>query len=260
MSWFLKYDADDASKKAFRRFLPGVSVSRRLVCGGVLGMTALLSSTSKLLGKDVAPSVRDDLADTLSLTDFERLLTEESKKLFAANFEGEEAYLDIVGALLKRLDTDDLPEAGITDDDLSGTLFGLGFEDKYIGGIVIAMEPGAAIPLHDHRNHNGVILGVSGFCDTQYFDLVESPEGYDVGAPVFLQRSDRVMIEAGAIGSLSRARNNVHELRAGREGCLMFDVFTYEREDAHSHPIRVTEGDVFGAGELVKGVWSDKFG
>ena len=252
MTWILKTEEQPASGNSFVEIAPGVRASRRFFCRGAFGLAAMFATTSRLLAREAKPS------GLMAFKDFEPLLLEEARKLLDRKFADEEEYLQAVIRLLGRLDADTLPRRkGVQIDALKGNWFDLVLGAEQFGSFVITMEPGAALPLHDHRHYNGVILGVSGACDTQYFDIAQSPEGLDAGAPVVLKRTDRIMIEKGAIGSLSRTRNNVHELRAGPEGCVLFDTFAYENDEGHSYFIHTKE-DIFGDSPTLRGVWGEQ--
>ena len=89
----------------------------------------------------------------------------------------------------------------------------------------LLIEPGGVIPHHAHHNGNAVMRILEGELTSNNFNLVE--QGVN---NVVLQPSMKVWLKAGETISLSRHRDNVHEIIAGPQGARVLDVFTVMSE------------------------------
>ena len=101
----------------------------------------------------------------------------------------------------------------------------------------IDLEPGAKIKLHDHHDYNGVIYGVDGAVEVRNFDIVTSDKKAKrrKGHKEFdIRETTRGLITAGRVSSLSRRRENIHEVVAGKDGARLIDVFTFFSKESKS--------------------------
>ena len=87
---------------------------------------------------------------------------------------------------------------------------------------IVVFEEGEEIPLHDHPDMTGVILGLSGEVEIQSFNLL--PELSPSGA-LQLQRLAVSNVTPGVHATLTADRGNIHSLRAISRTELL-DVFT----------------------------------
>ncbi|MCG8440859.1 MAG: hypothetical protein MI723_03530 [Caulobacterales bacterium] len=245
---------DESSELSATHAVEGVSESGRLSSRGGRAFGALVTAILRILpggAKAASSSIMD-------FDEFRPRLLAEADRILSSGFADESAYLDAVSALVARLDVQTIPiRPGKALDTLPGNLFSLPISTDNFGAYVVVMEPNAVLPLHDHRDYNGVILGISGECDAQYFDIDDMPDGYATGAPVILKRKGRLHIKRGDVGSLSRTTNNVHEIRAGAEGCVMLDIFAFAQDDAHSYFVNPTKGSVFGDEAVIEAEWGE---
>ena len=257
---------------------PGVRIERRAILrlgvqlaglfavGGLVGCAQRGGDAGTAVVDRTAPSSAAPPADVaptpLRVGDFVRQVRPKANALINAAEPDEEAYLRAAGDLLEQLEAVDSwrpPRAGQP--------YAMD-TTAYVPPIVlfrIRMEPGAVISLHDHRHYNGVILCTEGSLRCRNFDIVPGPgESFDVAAGevppagsefVIRQTVDEV-IRPGMRSSLTRARDNIHEVTAGDEGCLLMDLFTHFQADARSYSL-AWDGQPFDADkQLYRVTWS----
>jgi hypothetical protein len=227
---------------------PGVRIERRAVLrlgvqvaglaafGGLVGCAA---SERAAGSQAVAPAKKPPLR----VGDFVRQVRPQARALISAPVPDEEAYLRAAGDLLQQLETVDTwrPPRGDQPYSMDTT--------AYVPPIVlfrIRMEPGAVISLHDHRHYNGILSCIDGSVRCRNFDIVPEPgQILDIAAGevppkdsefVIRQTHDQVL-RSGMRSSLTRARDNIHEVTAGDEGCVLMDLFTHFRSDARSYSV-----------------------
>ena len=102
------------------------------------------------------------------------------------------------------------------------------------------LEPGGGFRHHDHRDYNGVILGLEGEVRVRNFDILA--EGLPAKGETFQVRETRDdLILPGRFSTLGRTRENVHDLVAGPEGGRVLDLFTFYEAGARSYWMEVDE-------------------
>lgn len=211
----------------------GVRISRRQI----FRFSAAASALAFLPGTGEA---REDSAgaDPLATLSFDEVLAQLrplADRLVTLDQPNEEAYLHTIAALLHR--TRPLPSSTGYERLPGKTKMVHLANHRPLVVYQIDMEPRAKIRLHDHHNYNGVIFGVSGTADIRNFEIQASTkkrrkrkgrEEFDIRETV------RVRIDAGRTSSLSRKRDNIHEVVAGKDGARLIDVFTFFTKDARS--------------------------
>ncbi|MGI9283032.1 MAG: hypothetical protein ACR2PX_25835 [Endozoicomonas sp.] len=115
----------------------------------------------------------------------------------------------------------------------------------------LMFEPDGFIPYHDHSDCNGVMRVLKGEVTTRNYDLLEQTlEG------MVLQPSAQAWMTEGRMASLSRHRDNVHQVTAGPEGAMVLDVFTLFSHDAGCRYMKVTASEHWSGlaqGQLING-------
>ncbi|WP_153301842.1 hypothetical protein [Endozoicomonas arenosclerae] len=115
----------------------------------------------------------------------------------------------------------------------------------------LMFEPDGFIPYHDHSDCNGVMRVLKGEVTTRNYDLLEQTlEG------MVLQPSAQAWMTAGRMASLSRHRDNVHQVTAGPDGALVLDVFTLFSHSAGCRYMKVTSSECWSGlaqGQLISG-------
>lgn len=96
------------------------------------------------------------------------------------------------------------------------------------------LAPGAAIPYHDHRGYNGVLKAVSGEARIRSFEIVGAQPAGDTKQTFQIRETHNRVLRPGSISSLSRTRDNIHDVRAGPDGVRLIDFFTFFQPDGRS--------------------------
>ena len=161
-----------------------------------------------------------------------------AREQLSTNGTREEAYLMAVGQLLARLRTPTIPE-------LRGAMGGYMQEHGEAGlefyVTMFDLEAGKGFSHHDHRDYNGVILGVDGEVRIRNYDIVGDELVPPAGATFQIRQTRDDLILPGRFSSLGRARENVHDVTAGAQGGRVLDAFTFYRPDGQSYFMDVDE-------------------
>ena len=211
---------------------PGVTITRRQIFrfGAVAGAGALLAGTGYAReakkGAGFGPVTLDEIVAQL------RPL---SKELIRADTPNEDAYLHTIAALLARLD----PHPTKAKSMRQKIAFATHLVDRPLVIYEIKMEPGAKIELHDHRHYNGVLFGLEGEANLRNFEIASEPKGKGKRAKFDIRESQRLELTRGRISTLSRTRDNIHEVVAGPKGARVLDVFTFFSREAQSYYLDV---------------------
>lgn len=117
----------------------------------------------------------------------------------------------------------------------------------------IHMTPGSVIPLHDHADYIGSIVGVEGSCETiNYTQLTQpDPEGW-----FEVQEVASGNITPGVTGSLGLVEANFHVLQAGPQGAKMVDVFTFFSPSGYSNWAQLDPTPVDAAQKIYRCRWA----
>ena len=165
----------------------------------------------------------------------------------------EEAWLLWVAARLELVDF--FPDVAVEECDIHPRGTGVLVRRQTLGQVQfcdLLIEPGGVIPHHAHHNCNGVMRIIEGEITSNNFDLLEQ----DMDG-LWLQPSMSARMRAGRTITLSRYRDNVHEIIAGSGGARVLDVFTFMNEDAGCRYISVQDLTQKKSG-VVKGCWQDE--
>ena len=165
----------------------------------------------------------------------------------------EEAWLLWVAARLELVDF--FPGVAKTECDKHSCGTGVLVRRQTLGRVQfcdLLIEPDGVIPHHAHHNCNGVMRIIDGEITSNNFDLLEQ----DVDG-IWLQPSMTAWMKAGRTITLSRYRDNVHEIIAGPDGARVLDVFTFMEEDAECRYINMENLTQKKSG-IVKGCWQDE--
>lgn len=227
MSWF----PDIALGQEFE---PGVRLERRALLAGAVGA----------LGLAAAPAPRARVRAASDVDAFLDQAAALAKTLELKKDKAEDGYLfRLAGLLCDTAEGPGDPWGGIDD----GVRFhGHGVRKleppRHLRAIQIGFGPGAKIPVHDHRDYNGVILCLEGDIHCRNFDMLEEGQGPDV----VLRESVDALLTPGRFSTLSTTRDNLHELVAGPQGARVLDVFTYFEKGATSRYLEFQDGEARG--------------
>jgi hypothetical protein len=149
----------------------------------------------------------------------------------------EEAYLHALSGLARRLRA--LPDVVLEPErhyDFAWSYYKLPFAVAQY-----KLAAGAAIPYHDHRDYNGVLRVVDGTASIRSFEIVGADRRPANGGTFLIRETRRELLGAGQLSTLSRTRDNIHDIRAGKEGLRLLDFFTFFSEDGSSRYLTVDE-------------------
>ncbi len=118
------------------------------------------------------------------------------------------------------------------------------------------LAPGAAIPYHDHRDYIGVLTVTEGAMRIRSFEILGSGRRPLRGHTFQIRETDNAMLTKGAQSTLSRTRDNIHDLRAGPEGARFIDCFTLFHQGAHSVYLNVAEQPRDSAKRIFDANWA----
>jgi hypothetical protein len=84
------------------------------------------------------------------------------------------------------------------------------YEDRYLRCGLLWFGPGGRLPLHDHQDMLGILIGLTGELEVERYDLPPSPprEGH-----VLLTGGTRTVLRRDDISVVDGPRGNIHGLR-----------------------------------------------
>jgi hypothetical protein len=245
---------------------PGVVLKRRMVLGGGLGLlAALFAPISQKLFAQEQPSAAplSAEAETIELETLIANLRPEARRLIASESPDEEKYIQMAIAELTKVTKLEtyrfMPSRkGGWETDFQA----------FVPPVLlyqIRMSPNSVIDLHDHRHHNGALSVREGSARVRSFDIFqeENEKKWDIAAgrvpameeEFLIQEKGESLLKQGQAVGLTRTRDNIHQIEAGPDGCLMYDLFTNFKMNAQSFEIK-WDGQYFDrAKKLCKVLW-----
>jgi hypothetical protein len=228
---------------------PGVLLERRMVLGGGLGALALLFNRSPriLLAQDrIDGKESHSETERIELETLISNLRPEARRLVSSQTPDEESYIRLAIEELTKIST--LETNRFTPSHKEG--WDTDFQ-AYIPPLLlyqIRMSPNSVIDLHDHRYHNGALSVREGTVRVRSFDIYdeEGDPQWDVAAgkvpevnqEFLIQEKGEVVLKQGQAAGLTRTRENIHQVEAGPDGSLLYDLFTNFRMNAQSFEIK----------------------
>jgi len=244
---------------------PGVVLERRTVLGFGIGAFAALfhPGIQETFGQERTESQSTHPEKTTyGLESLIAQIRPEARQMIASESPDEEKYIEMAVKELSR----------VTNLETNGFRPGeKGWEldlQAYIPPIMlyqIRMSPNAVIELHDHRYHNGALTAREGSARVRSFDIhVKDGEStWDVAAgkvpameeEFLIQEKGELALKQGQAAGLTRTRENIHQIEAGPDGCLLYDLFTNFKPNAQSFGIS-WDGKYFDSSKkLCKVTW-----
>jgi hypothetical protein len=228
---------------------PGVLLERRMVLGGGLGVLAALfaPNSQKIFAQEQSAAARATTdSETIELETLIANLRPEARRLIASENPDEEKYIQLAISELRKvtkLETNRFMPSS------KG-----GYEtdfQAYVPPVLlyqIRMSPNSVIDLHDHRHHNGALSVREGSVRVRSFDIFQEDEDkkWDVAAgkvpameeEFLIQEKGELALKQGQAAGLTRTRENIHQIEAGPDGCLLYDLFTNFKLNAQSFAIK----------------------
>ena len=242
MSWF-QNDAVLLDERPRETVAEGVLLERRsllrlsaaAIAAGLSASCFAPSAGKSASDAALAPAPEAPRTDgSLDVAEFLAEMHPRARRFIASGGEREEAYLMTIGALMARLLTP-------TRDQARSAMMQFMAEHPPVDGaveimlVMFQLEPGKGFTHHDHRDYNGVILGVEGAAHVTNYDILgdELVPPKDTTFQIRQTRDDVLL--PGRFSSLGTTRENVHELVAGPDGATVLDVFTFLPTSDGSH-------------------------
>ena len=230
MSWFHEpslMELEDQSPN--EEVADGVVVTRRRM------LTTSIAAAGGLAFADtaLARAPRDNELGDISLAELLEEALPLSRNLIGNSAANEDAYLFRVASLIARLsDKASSPRGKIRSFRKENAKPG---EGRFPLGVVqMKMKPGGRIPHHDHRDYNGIIVGVEGSLRIKNFDIVGGELVPPEGKTFQIRETLDASIIPGRYSMVGRQKNNIHDLVAGPEGAVVLDVFTFYKKNSRS--------------------------
>ncbi len=215
---------------------PGVTIQRRSLfrIGGAAALALLVGPGVLRSGKAGASEAGEQFGP-LNLEEFIAQADPLARALAGGTEPNEEAYLLHLASLLCRLGPQPLGA------ERPRRMMRSHYYKPHFAVMQINMAPDAVLPYHDHRDYNGVILGLEGSVRARNFEIL----GDDLIPPgdkqFQIRQTADTVLEPGRISTLTRRRDNIHDLRAGTQGARLLDVFTFFPGSQGSHYLEVDE-------------------
>lgn len=183
------------------------------------GLCSLLLSTNTLLKSQEEKTQGENVYDLKKMIEE---LTPKASALIKDEKIDEEKYLNEVMIMVKKLQN--TIHAGITNKKIHFTSMHDALPIKIYQ---IRMLPGAVLPCHDHRDYNGIIQVLDGSANVRNFDFADEKKYIQKAETFKVKETQNITAKKDDIMSLSRTRDNIHEIIAGPEGILFLDIFTF---------------------------------
>ncbi|MEM9799190.1 MAG: hypothetical protein AAGA20_02625 [Planctomycetota bacterium] len=191
---------------------------------------------------------------SLDIAEFIAEMHPRAQRFVASGGEREEAYLMAVGELMTRLETP-------TPEQVRSSMTAFAEQQpadsaREIWVVMFRLEPGKGFSHHDHRDYNGMILGVEGSAHVTNYDILGPSLVPPPGETFQIRQTRDDIILPGRFSSLGTTLENVHELTAGPEGAVVLDVFTYLKPGARSYFLTVDSTPRDEAQRIYDATWA----
>lgn len=129
------------------------------------------------------------------------------------------------------------------------------YREHPLDACLIRLKPGASLPWHDHRDYNGVIMGVEGELAIKNFEVEGDDPTPPKDAAFRIRQTQDTILTPGRISTLSRTRDNIHDIRSHEKGGLVLDVFTRFSKRSGSHYLTVEDKAPEGSSRTLSARW-----
>ncbi len=239
MSWFHQVPPQEDDEREGALIADGVLVERRDILRISLGALAVwcLGWPQLAMAEDgVAPPNEPENGDLAWDTLIKQALPM-AEKIATSAKPNEEAYLFQLAALVARLKP--IPDAQFKGDK---PVIMVDVHHKLpLIAAQFQLQPLAAIPFHDHRDYIGVLSCVSGEARIRSFDVVGEDRRPPKGKSFEIQETASGILAPSRISTLTRTRDNIHDVRAGKQVTRLIDFFTFFKKEGYSAYMDVAE-------------------
>jgi hypothetical protein len=118
------------------------------------------------------------------------------------------------------------------------------------------LAPDAAIPFHDHRDYISALMVTEGTLCVRSFEILGPNPRPQPGQTFQIRQTNASILRKGAHSTLSRTRDNIHDLRAGPEGARFVDFFTLFNRSARSVDLNVAKQPVHADERIFDATWA----
>ncbi len=235
---------------------PGVTVERRglFKIGGAAA--ALLLASPLLRGQEkVKKAAQKAGSGKISMAEFVAEAEPLAKELVDADEPNEDAYLMHLASLLCKLDNAPAFEGRGGERPVQ---MSRNHRSPHFAVMQIKMAEGSSLPFHDHYEYNGVILGLEGAVKVRSFEMVgeELRPGRDEKFEI--RETATATLTKGRLSTLSRTRDNIHDLRGGEGGGRVLDIFTFFPDNGGSKYMEVEDEPVDAERKVYKASWRSR--
>jgi hypothetical protein len=244
-SWLSSFESPEESIEIDR----GVVVNRRWVfgAGAAAAVGLAFPFAPSLFAQEANPLIKESTKSEVNAISLEQFLSETrpaARTMVKSKAPDEEAFIELAMQQLGRLES---IEASRAHPGGKGWTMDM---SAYVPPIMlyqIRMEPNSVISLHDHRFHNGVLRVREGSIRVRNFEIFEADQEkkWDVAAGLVpamgesfvIQEKKDITLKVGQQAGLTRTRENIHQVEAGPDGCLLYDLFANFKFNAQSFHI-----------------------
>lgn len=196
------------------------------------------SAVAAIIAELWTPAIARQLIDAESSLSWSDLIKQAillAKRVTSCNSSDEEAYLV------------DLEKLVIGSADPPTAYFNLAksvakYESEKRFPLVVSqfrMAPNAVIPFHDHRDYNGLLMVTNGTLRVRSYEIVDANQQPLEGGLFRIRETSDVVLSKRDSSTLTRTRDNIHQLEAGHEGARFVDFFTLFERNAYSKYLNV---------------------
>ena len=196
-------------------------------------------------------SAYDERASSEDAAAFLDAWEQAARRFVAEPVPNEERFVHELCAALAAQDPRALPTRRFTVYDADGMRTGPVGRDDVFQPVEIELDPGVAIPIHNHVGYTFVSLCVAGSAHVRHFEpLADMPPPSAVGEELVVREVATGWLVPGRVSTLTRSRANLHGFVAGEEGCRLLD-FGVKHPEAGPGPEHFSvcelEGEAQGA-------------
>lgn len=199
------------------------------------------------------PAKGSNQKDNINTFDFKKLITEltpKAKALIKAKVPDEEAYLKELTTMVQQLKG--IGHAKKTAKKIKFSSMHNKFPIKVYQ---IRMLPGTALRFHDHRSYNGIVNVLEGSAAIRNFDFAEKTENIQQAKQFKIKETKNIIAKPGDISNLSSTRDNIHDIRAGKNGVLFLDIFTFFDKKGTSKFLKVEKDPIEKDKKIFMAAW-----
>lgn len=240
---------------------PGIEITRRSMIRVSMATLLAIPTLGACSSTKTGPSTKALESEEVNqgVLEIGELLDEllpQSRQLVASGGKNEDRYLANVASLMQRLNApsrDDVRQAMMDFRDKHGAT---GPKSLGIALVVYGLEDGRGFDHHDHRNYNGVIMGLEGEVRCRNFEIVGDELVPPKGQTFQIRQTRDHIVRPGEFSSLGIRTDNIHEVIAGSGGAKVLDAFTFFESDARSYSMTVDEKPRDAARGIFDAAWA----